>query len=62
MKFNYLARGIIFKNRKVFLAHLKDAENSFLPRCLIKSGEIAESALLWEIIEMSKIVGKFVRA
>ena len=51
VKFHYLARGIILKRGKVLLAHLKGAENTFLPGGHIKTGEKAESALLREIEE-----------
>src|SRR5512143_3667665 len=51
MKFHYLARGIIFLSGKVLLAHMKGAENTFLPGGHIELGEKAEKALLREIKE-----------
>ena len=51
MRFHNLARGIIFKNGKVLLAHLKGADNTFLPGGHIEMGERAEAALVREIAE-----------
>ncbi len=51
MKFHYLARGIIFVKGKVLLAHMKGAENTFLPGGHIEPGEKAETALLRELGE-----------
>ncbi|MGE5123134.1 MAG: NUDIX domain-containing protein [Acidobacteriaceae bacterium] len=51
MKFHYLARGIIFKNGKVLLAHQKGADNTFLPGGHIGMSEKAETALAREIAE-----------
>ncbi len=51
MKFHTLARGIIFMNGRVLLAHMKGTENTFLPGGHIELGEKAETALLREIRE-----------
>ncbi len=51
MKFHYLARGIVFKNGKVLLAHQMGASNTFLPGGHIEMCEKAEVALLREIAE-----------
>ena len=51
MKFHYLARGIIFKDGKVLLAHQKGADHTFLPGGHIAKGEKAEAALKREILE-----------
>ncbi len=51
MDFHYLARGIIFLNGKVLLAHMKGAQNTFLPGGHIGLGEKAKAALLREIAE-----------
>ncbi len=65
MKFHFLARGIIFQNGKVLLAHMKGAENTFLPGGHIELGEKAGTALLREIREElgeEAIVKRFVGA
>lgn len=51
MKFHYLARGIVYKNGMVLLAHQKGAEHTFLPGGHIGMGEKAEAALEREILE-----------
>ena len=51
MNFHYLARGIIFVDGKILLAHMKGADNTFLPGGHIELGEKAETALLREIGE-----------
>jgi 8-oxo-dGTP diphosphatase len=51
VKFHYLAREIIFLDGKVLLAHMKGADNTFLPGGHIWPGEPAETALLREIEE-----------
>ncbi|HSB66517.1 MAG TPA: NUDIX domain-containing protein [Anaerolineales bacterium] len=51
MKFHYLARGIVYINGMVLLAHQKGAEHTFLPGGHIGMGEKAEAALLREIEE-----------
>jgi ADP-ribose pyrophosphatase YjhB (NUDIX family) len=45
MIFHYVARGIVFVNGKVLLAHQKGADNPFLPGGHIEFGERAELAL-----------------
>ncbi len=65
VKFHYLARGIIIMEEKVLLAHMKGAENTFLPGGHIEMGEKAESALLREIREeigMEAVVRRFIGA
>jgi 8-oxo-dGTP diphosphatase len=65
MPFHYLARGIVFVNRKVLLAHQKGAEHTFLPGGHIEFGERAEAALLREIAEetgMQADVKRFIGA
>jgi 8-oxo-dGTP pyrophosphatase MutT (NUDIX family) len=51
MIFHYLARGVVFSDGKVLLAHQKGADNTFLPGGHIELGERAESALAREIAE-----------
>jgi len=51
VKFHYLARAIIFCDGKVLLAHMKGAENTFLPGGHIEFGEKAEAGLRREIKE-----------
>ncbi len=51
MNFHYLARGIIYQDGKVLLAHQIGAANTFLPGGHIATGEKAEAALLREIME-----------
>ncbi len=51
MKFHYLARGIIYRNGKVLLAHQKGTDHTFLPGGHIDMGEPAEAALMREIDE-----------
>lgn len=65
MSFHYLARGIIFVNNKVLLAHQKGTDNTFLPGGHIEIGEKAELALIREIAEELRkkaIVKRFVGA
>ena len=65
MKFHYLARGIIYLNGKVLLAHQKGADNTFLPGGHIGMGEKAETALMREIAEEigeKSVVKQFVGA
>lgn len=49
--FHYLARGIAIIDNKVFLAHAKGENNTFLPGGHIEVGEKAEEALIREIKE-----------
>ncbi len=51
MNFHYLARAIIFMDGKVLLAHMKGADNTFLPGGHIEPGEKAETAIRREIEE-----------
>jgi 8-oxo-dGTP diphosphatase len=51
MKFHYYARGIIYTNGKVLLAHQKGGASTFLPGGHIGMGEKAEEALIREIAE-----------
>lgn len=51
MKFHYLARGIIFLNGRVLLAHQKGSDHTFLPGGHIGMGERADAALVREIEE-----------
>lgn len=51
MKFHYLARGIVWAEGRVLLAHQKGADNTFLPGGHIDAGERAEAALIREIEE-----------
>ena len=51
MRFHYLARGIIWAEGRVLLAHQKGAANTFLPGGHIDPGERAEAALIREIKE-----------
>ena len=65
MKFHYLARGIIFVNGKVLLAHQKGADNTFLPGGHIDMGEKADTALIREIgeeIGMTASINQFIGA
>ncbi len=65
MKFHYLARGIIYVDGKVLLAHQKGADNTFLPGGHIELGEKAEAALIREIgeeIGKTAIVKQFIGA
>ncbi len=51
MRFHYIARGIIFVDGRILLAHQEGADNTFLPGGYIESGEKAEVALIREIGE-----------
>lgn len=51
MAFHYLARGVVFADGKILLAHQKGAGNTFLPGGHIAFGEPAEAALIREIEE-----------
>jgi 8-oxo-dGTP diphosphatase len=65
MKFHYLARGIIYVNGKVLLAHQKGTDNTFLPGGHIGMGEKADVALIREIheeIRETAIVKQFIGA
>ena len=57
MRFHYLARGIIWAEGRVLLAHQKGAANTFLPGGHIDSGERAEAALIREIEEEIGLTG-----
>ena len=65
MTFHYLARGIVFANGRVLLAHQKGAGNTFLPGGHIAPGESAELALIREIeqeIGKTAMVKQFIGA
>ena len=51
MIFHYLARGVVFVEGNVLLAHQIGADNTFLPGGHIELGESAELALAREIEE-----------
>ena len=57
MKFHYLARGIVWAEGRVLLAHQKGAANTFLPGGHIDPGERAEAALVREIEEEIGLTG-----
>jgi len=64
-RFHYLARGVIFVDGKVLLAHQIKADNTFLPGGHIEHGENAKTALIREIEEelgMTPLVGRFIGA
>jgi 8-oxo-dGTP diphosphatase len=65
MKFHYLARGIIYVNGKVLLAHQRGTDNTFLPGGHIGMGEKADAALIREMYEEigeTAIVKQFIGA
>jgi len=51
LRFHYIARGIVWSEGRVLVAHQKGAANTFLPGGHIDLGERAESALIREIEE-----------
>ena len=57
MRFHYLARGIVWAEGRVLLAHQKGADNTFLPGGHIDAGESAEAALIREIEEEIGMTG-----
>ena len=64
-RFHYLARGVIFIDGKVLLAHQIKADNTFLPGGHIEHGENAKAALVREIEEelgVTPVVGRFIGA
>ena len=61
MRFHYLARGIVWAEGRVLLAHQKGADNTFLPGGHIDPGERAEAALVREIEEEIGVTGRIER-